>query len=65
MRIQHDPRFPAEIRDSALGQLSVSATPISYTAIGAVPITIGGTYSQSEVQSVADAVREIGKIFTT
>lgn len=63
MRIKHDPRFPAEIRDSALGELSVGILPISYTPISIVPITIGGTYSRSEVQSVADAVREIGKLF--
>lgn len=70
MRIKHDPRFPAEIRDSALGELSVTPLPISYTPISLVPISItaittGSYASVSDVQLLANAIAEIGKLCTT
>ncbi len=62
MRIKHDPRFPLELRNTSLGELSVSPLPISYTVLSGVPITINGTFSQTQVQSVADAIRELSKL---
>lgn len=62
MRIKHDPRFPLELRNTSLGELSVEPVSISQVALGAVPMTISGTYSQTQVQAIADAVREISKI---
>jgi hypothetical protein len=62
MRIKDDPRFPLELRNTSIGALAVEPVSISIVALQAVPVTASGTYSQTEVQAIADAIRELSKI---
>ena len=61
MRIRDDVRLDSFIRESSLAGYSMDAVSISTTVVGAVPITASATYSQTQIQSIADAVRELGK----
>jgi len=62
MRIKQDPRFPLELRNTSLGELVVEPVSISFLALSSVPVTVSGTYSQTQVQAIADAIREISKL---
>ena len=61
MRIRDDIRLDVPLRESSLAGFSLGAVSISTSVLGAVPITISGTYQQTEIQAIADAVRELNK----
>ena len=64
MRIDQNINLRKEIRGTAIGALNADAVSISSTTLGAVPITVGVAYDQTEVQAIADAVKEISKLVT-
>lgn len=67
MRIRDDVRFPLELRNTSIGDLTVETVSISQVALGLIPITINamttGAYASStQVQLLANAIAEISKL---
>ena len=61
MLINQDNRIDEVLRGSSIGSFNLDQVSISVGVLNAVPITISGTYQQTEIQKLADAISEIRK----
>lgn len=63
-QLQDDSRLDPFLRTTSIGKLNTSTISISATVLSAVPVTIvgvttGSFASNTQVQAIADAVREL------